>query len=410
MTQQNATDNPPTKADGFEPNLQRARDVVMSMMAISGKSGEEGQVATFISEQLLAAGASAEAIQTDQAYLKTAVRSDTGNLILKLPGTKPGPRRMLSAHMDTVPICVGSKPTIEGRTVHAADPNTGLGGDDRAGATVILSAALEILERNLPHPPLTFCWFIQEETGMQGARFVDQASLGDPRLAFNWDGGSPARLSVGATGAYRIKVAVEGLASHAGVAPEAGISAIAIAARAIADLDRDGWHGKVQKNGKEGTSNVGFIHGGEATNVVTDHVTVHAEARSHDPDFRQQMLSAIEKAFQTAATEVKSVAGVEGKVTIDSSLQYESFELAADEACVLTAEAAALAIGCEPTRHIVNGGLDSNWLVSHGIPSVTMGCGQRDPHTVKETLELDDFEAACRISLRLATATETNNS
>ena len=53
------------------------------------------------------------------------------------------------AHMDTVPICLGCKPTIDGDFVRSADPNTGLGADDRAGATVILSAALAILAKQI---------------------------------------------------------------------------------------------------------------------------------------------------------------------------------------------------------------------------------------------------------------------
>jgi tripeptide aminopeptidase len=389
-----------------EPNLARALDLVMKMMAIPGKSGEEGKVASFISEQLRASGAPAEAIHTDKVHLRTPLRSDTGNLVLKLPGTKHGPRRLLSAHLDTVPICVGSKPVLKGRTVHSADPNTGLGGDNRAGAATILSAALEILERNLPHPPVTFCWFIQEEVGLQGAKRISKSLLGNPRLAFNWDGASPVDLSVGATGAYRLTITVNGLASHAGGAPEQGVSAIAIAGRAIADLDRNGWHGKIEKGGEEGTSNVGVIRGGEATNVVTELVTLRAEARSHNPVFRKRILTEIETAFQRAAGEVKNVAGKEGSVTIDSSLEYESFKLPPDEPCVLSAETAARAIGREPSQVIANGGLDANWLTARGIPSVTMGCGQRDPHTVDEKLDLDDFEGACRIALRLATATE----
>ena len=68
-------------------------------------------------------------------------------------------------------------------------------------------------------------------------------------------------------------IVVEGLASHAGVHPEQGVSAIAIASLAIADLVNNGWHGLVQKNGKQGASNVGVIHGGQATNVVTDLAT-----------------------------------------------------------------------------------------------------------------------------------------
>ena len=83
--------------------------------------------------------------------------------------------------------------------------------------------------------------------------------------------------------------------------------------------------------------------------------------------------------------------------------------LADDEPCVLAAEAASRAIGRAPARAIVNGGLDANWLSARGIPSVTMGCGQRDPHTVKETLNIADFEDACRIALRLATGTEGNS-
>lgn len=392
---------PPTSASA-EPDHNRAFDLVMQMMAIPGKTGFENDVADFITEKLLAAGAPADAIQRDEAHHKTQIKGNTGNLILKLPGTKRGLRRLLSAHMDTVPICVGSKPVCEGRIVRAADPTTGLGADDRAGATAILCAALEILEQGLPHPPLTFCWFIQEEVGLQGAKHVNKSALGNPKLAFNWDGGAPNKLSVGATGAYRTYITIKGLASHAGGAPEKGISAIVIAARAIADLDRNGWHGLVQKAGKSGTSNVGFIQGGEATNVVTDHVELRVEARSHDAVFRKEMQTAIEDAFHQAVAEVKNVNGQTGEVSIQSNLQYESFVLAEDEPCVLAAEAAIRSIGLEAERAVVNGGLDANWLTARGIPSVTLGCGQRNPHTVAETLNLDDFDGACRVALRLA--------
>ena len=53
-----------------------------------------------------------------------------------------------------------------------------------------------------------------------------------------------------------------------------------------------------------------------------------------------------------------------------------------------------------------NGGLDANWLTRRGIPTVTLGCGQANGHTTAERLELDQFRQACRIALRLATATE----
>ena len=59
------------------------------------------------------------------------------------------------------------------------------------------------------------------------------AELGKPKLAFNFDGGSSEKLTLGATGGYRMQIDISGLASHAGGAPEAGVSAIAIAALAF---------------------------------------------------------------------------------------------------------------------------------------------------------------------------------
>src|SRR5439155_22627516 len=108
--------------------------------------------------------------------------------------------------------------------------------------------------------------------GLYGARHVGLNLLGKPRLAFNWDGGDADKLTIGATGAYRLQITVEGLASHAGGAPEYGVSAIVIAGRAIADLDQHGWHGDINQDGRHVTSNIGVIHGGEATNVATDRV------------------------------------------------------------------------------------------------------------------------------------------
>jgi tripeptide aminopeptidase len=386
-----------------EPDSARAQQLVLELMAIPGKSGEEADVAAFIRNKLLAAGAQPEAIKTDSAHKHALIAGNTGNLIFKLPGTLKAPRRLLTAHMDTVPICVGCQPKVEGEFVKSANPATGLGGDNRAGCGTILSAALEILERKLLHPPLTFCWFIQEEVGLYGARCVQQNLLGKPAMCFNWDGGAPEKVTIGATGGYRMVIEIDGVASHAGVCPERGVSAIAIASLAIADLARDDWHGLVLKGKHRGTTNVGYIHGGEATNVVTDRVSLKAEARSHDPQFRAKIVAQIEKAFQSAAKEIKSSEGRRGSVRIEGRLDYESFLLDGKSECVRLAEAAVTAVGRTPLQSVSNGGLDANWLNAHGIPTVTLGCGQMNVHMTSETLDLAGYRDACRIALALAT-------
>ena len=387
-------------------NDKNAFDLVMQMMAIPGKSCEERDVAEFVRSKLLSAGADAGAIRFDSAHKRTPERGQVGNLVFKLPGRVRQPRRLLMAHLDTVPICVGSRPVRKGNFVRSADPATGLGADDRAGAAVVLNAALQILKDDLPHPPLTFFWTVQEEIGLQGARCASVGALGRPRLAFNFDGGSPDKLTIGATGGYRLAFDIHGIASHAGGAPEQGVSAIAIAALAIADLQRDGWHGDIVKDGKHGTSNVGFISGGEATNVVTDRVFVKAEARSHDARFRKRIVKQIESAFQRAAREIKNIDGKHGKVNIAGRLDYDSFVLPRDEPCVLAAAAAVESAGRQPQLAIANGGVDANWMVQHGIPTVTIGAGQLNQHMVSEALDVKKYLAACRIGLSLATSTQ----
>ena len=376
--------------------------LVMELMAIRGGSGREGAVAEFIRRKLAKAGADDAWIKTDTAHRKTPIDGQQGNLVLKLPGTLRGPRRMLSAHMDTVPICVGCRPVLRGRRVVSADPTTGLGADDRAGAAVVLATALELLRGRVAHPPLTFLWTVQEEIGLHGARHVRLGMLGKPRLAFNFDGGSPEKLTIGATGGYRMTIDVRGVASHAGGAPEEGVSAVAIASLAIADLVENGWHGLVCKGRSEGTSNVGVIEGGAATNVVADHVQVRAEARSHDPKFRRKITEAIEKAFRRAAGKVRSVDGQQGQIQFDGRLDYESFRLPLSAPCVKTAAAAVQICGGDPEYAVANGGLDANWLTARGIPTVSLGCGQKNIHTVKEQLDVALFHQARRIALQLA--------
>ncbi|HOM17791.1 MAG TPA: hypothetical protein PLQ00_10705, partial [Thermoguttaceae bacterium] len=64
-------------------------------------------------------------------------------------------------------------------------------------------------------------------------------------------------------------------------------------------------------------------------------------------------------------------------------------------------------VGASPERAISQGGLDANWMTQRGIPTVTLGCGQVNPHTCQEYLILPEFRQACRAALRLATAAES---
>src|SRR5262249_7349544 len=188
--------------------------------------------------------------------------------------------------------------------------STALGGDNRTGVACLVTVAAMLRKFQLPHPPLTLLFTVREESGLWGARFVDPADLGNPREGFNVDGRSASEMTIGAVGAERWQVEVFGRAAHAGVHPEQGISATVVASLALAQAYRDGWFGKIAQDGREGTANVGSFGGqegrsaGVATNVVTDYVLVHGEARSHDPRFVRIITNAYRDAFRAAAKQV----------------------------------------------------------------------------------------------------------
>jgi tripeptide aminopeptidase len=307
-----------------------------------------------------------------------------------------------------VPLCAGAKPKVQGRKI-VNTVKTALGGDNRTGCAVLATLAAELAQQKLDHPPITLMFCVREESGLWGARFVDKNDLGNPVMAFNYDGGAASNVTIGAVGADRWEVEIFGRASHAGGAPERGISSTMILALALADVQKGGWFGKVVKGKTQGTSNVGPVTGGEgrpagdATNVVTDYVHVRGESRSHDPKFFKQITAAYKAAFEKAAKKVKNHEGKSGRIKFKVQTDYHPFRIKESLPVVQRAVAAVKAGGTEPDVRVTNGGLDANWMVRHGIPTVTFGAGQNEAHTVDEWINLDEFERGCALAVRLAT-------
>ncbi|MCA9194776.1 MAG: M20/M25/M40 family metallo-hydrolase [Planctomycetales bacterium] len=382
-------------------NARRALDLVMRLMHIPGISGQEAKIADEIRRCLCEWGIPASSISHDSAHRRTPLAGEVGNLIVRLPGDRKRPRIMLSAHMDTVPICQGSRPKRNGQMIESANRSTGLGADDRAGVAVVLTAMQAAIEQQISLPPITLCFFIQEEIGLQGSRHLSVNRLGKPQVAFNFDGGSPLKMTVGATSGERIRICLRGIPAHAGLAPQDGASAIHAAGLAIADLQRSGWLGQVRKGRRRGTSNIGVIQGGNATNVVCETCELQAEARSHDGEFRQEIVNRICEAFEKAANQTVSSAGHSVIAEISRRVDYEAFRLPDDSPAIVLLEKAMEALHLQPTRSVTDGGVDANWLVKHGIPTVTLGCGQRNVHTDKEKLHIEDYILACRIALKV---------
>jgi tripeptide aminopeptidase len=395
-----------------EPDLavdtDRATSRLMRFLAVEGITGQEAAIGREVTQALVEAGVPRRAIGFDRANERIPLPTQTGNLIVTLPGTVAGPRRLFLTHLDTVPLCAGARPVRKGDRI-VPEGRTALGGDNRTGVACLVTMLATLLERKLPHLPLTVLFTVREESGLWGARYVEPADLGDPGEAFNVDGRSASDITVGAVGADRWEAEITGRAAHAGVHPEQGISATVVAALALADIHRGGWFGKVRKGGKEGTSNVGSVgdrdggSAGVATNVVTDYALVRGESRSHDLRFISAITAAYRQAFRAAARQVADDRNRHARVRFAARRDYYPFRLKESSPVVRRARAAAERAGFQPALRIGNGGLDANWLVRKGIPTITFGAGQNEIHTVDEYVDLGEFHNGCRMALALAT-------
>ena len=375
---------------------------VTELIAIHGGSGQETEVSDYVQRVLQSAGVPTSALAIDTAHRRSPIGGDTGNLIVKLRGTKRGPRRLLMAHMDTVPLAVDSVPFRDGDWIRPKSDKTALGADDRSGCAVILTAILELIRQGIDHPPLTLLFTVQEEIGLVGARHLSAGKLGNPKLCFNWDGRDPLDLIIGAVGATYVNATVSGIASHAGVHPDDGVNAAIVASLALADLQENGWHGLVVMGRQRGTSNIGIVQGGAATNVVMPEIKVTAEARSHSRTFRAKIVREYRKAFDRAAKQLRNADGRRASIHFAEDTRYEPFRIPKSAHAVRAAMAAAQSCGLTAQTSVCNGGLDANWMAAHGYPAVTLGCGQHHIHTVDERLNIPEFLQACQIACQIA--------
>ena len=316
-------------------DVAAAEEHLMQFLSVEGVTGHEANIAAAVSDALKKIGVPASAIRFDDAHKRIPVPTETGNLIVDLPGTRPGPRLLFSTHLDTVPLCAGAKPRREGDRI-VSDGTTALGGDARTGVALLVAVAETLIKHKLPHPPITLLFTVREESGLHGARELNPADLGGAVMCINVDGQLASELIIGAVGQENWEVEIKGKASHAGVAPEKGISATLVGAVALAEARSAGWFGKVVKPDGRGTSNVGIFGGkdgkpaGDATNVVTDYAFIKGEARSPDAAFATRIAAGYKDAFAKAQAAVKDHEGAMAEVTFSHKPSYPPFKLDED--------------------------------------------------------------------------------
>lgn len=351
---------------------QRALTTFLDLLRIDSPSGHESAVAAYAAAALRDAGC---AVRFDDTAAATG--ADTGNVIAVLPATAPGKRIALTAHMDCVDPCAGVEPTVVDGVLFSAG-ETVLGGDDKSGIAGAIEAVRRIAESDAPHGEVRVILTVSEEVGLRGAVALDPAVC-DVDLCMVLDGDGDVGGIVTAAAWHRtFSATFTGVAAHAGVEPEKGVSAVQMAARAVARMEL----GRIDA---QSTANVGTISGGRADNIVPPSCEVTGECRSLDPTRVEELRARMDALMREAAEELG------GSVDI-AWHGYEGFRLAEDSPQVRLLVAACGDAGIPARLEASGGGSDGNVFSGHGIPTVVLASGMTKVHSVSECYRIDDLE------------------
>jgi len=372
-------------------NRDRYVEQFLDLVRIDSHSRKEGAIMGRLRADLEALGA---AVEFDGAG--AAVGGEVGNLIARLPGTRPGaPPLFLNAHVDTVVPGEGVKPQLDGDVIRS-DGSTVLGGDDKSGVAVIVEVLRALQEERVPHGDLEVAFTICEEVGLLGAHHLNLQGL-RAKEALVLDGDLPGKVVTAAPSADRLEVRVHGREAHAGLRPDQGINAIRVAAEAIAAM-------RLGRLDEESTASVGTIEGGSAVNVVPGLVRIRAEARSHDEEKLASQVAHMRACFEEAAARHGvTVDGTrhEARVEIGVTRQYSRMAVPADARLLGLLREAGRRVGVEFRTHRTGGGLDANVFNARGVQAVAIGCGQRTIHTPEEHCVLADTATAAALILEV---------
>ncbi|MFP7477283.1 M20/M25/M40 family metallo-hydrolase [Terribacillus saccharophilus] len=354
-------------------NEDRLVEEFFELVQVDSETGNEKEIAEVLKRKFTELGLQ---VQEDDSMAKTG--HGANNLVCTWKGNVEGAETIyFTSHMDTVVPGQGIKPQIKDGYI-TSDGTTILGADDKAGLAAILETIKVYNEQELPHGTVQFVITAGEEAGLIGSRALD-SSLLTASFGYAIDSDGPVGdIVVAAPTRASVLAKVYGKTAHAGVAPEKGISAITVAAKAISKMPL----GRIDE---ETTANIGRFAGGKQTNIVCDYVEILAEARSLEANKMEAQVQKMKQAFEQTAESMGARAEVE--ITVE----YPGYKQQAGDRVVEIARTAAKSIGRDSKLTHSGGGSDANVIAGFGIPTVNLSVGYEEIHTTNERIPVGEL-------------------
>lgn len=369
-------------------NKNRLAETFGFLARIDSMSKEEAEISRELKKILESLGAE---IFIDKAGEK--IGGTAGNMIAEFKGNIPVLPLLFNAHLDTVGPGKGVK-VISKDGVFTSDGTTILGADDKSAIAVLVEVLRVLQENRLPHGPLELVFTVCEEVGLLGAKHLDYRLIRS-KYGYALDATDTEGIVTRAPSANHFELGIHGKDAHAGAAPEKGINAIVLAAKALAGLD-------IGRIDHETTCNIGMIQGGIATNIVPNFVTVKGEARSHDEEKLRRLTDKIISSFRSVIENYPSRSD-EGVPRLDIRVEKDFSRTAIpdDHPLLGLAREAAANLGRKMISKTSGGGSDANIFFEKGIFTGVLGTGMKDMHTVRESVRLADMVNTAELCLEI---------
>ena len=285
---------------------------------------------------------------------------------------------------------------LVGTTLVTTDGTTLLGGDDKCGVAVVMTAAERLLRGDAPHGPVRLCFTCDEEVG-RGTEGVDLAKLavnGVPCVCgYTLDGDSVGKVDGETFSANGATVTVRGVGTHPSVGKGAMVNAVRILAAFLDRLPTDRLTPEVT-DGRDGFIHPHTVRGGTAEASASLILRSFETAELKD---QAALLEAIAAGLRTEYPRAT--------ITVEVTEQYRNMRdgLGKEPRALRFAEEATTNAGPDLKRTIIRGGTDGSLLTALGLPCPNLSSGQHAIHSPLEWTSEVQMGAAVEVVLELAT-------
>jgi tripeptide aminopeptidase len=365
-----------------ETERARLHDTFAALCAIESPSRHERACADWVGAELRSIG-----LDVHEDGSGPAVGSDAGNLLARVTGRSPA-AILICAHLDTVPLAAPVEPVLADGYWRNANEAI-LGADNKSAVAVAVELARRLTAA--PEPPevaVELLFTVCEEVSLRGSHEFDVSQL---RSAFGYvfDHATPiGEVVIASPTHYRIIAEFRGRAAHAGVRPEAGRSAIAAAAKAIAAM-------RLGRLDAQTTANVGVIEGGSAINVVPERCRVDAEVRGLEDARAAEVATETVDHLQDAAN------ATECDLEVSVQQMFKGYRIKPTARQLAVAQRALHACGYEPKPIESGGASDANSFQAAGFHCMNLADGTEHNHEPDERISATALEDLFELAIAI---------